>query len=153
MPTKLFMNNNFMYWGTTKNNFTLSVPYPASGAFESARTVTTQESANGEVVGQIVGRRRDKQNMSWKAMDCEKWWEINNWIENNVKSNGSFSFYCKYFNFNLGKWMTHSCYIGNVSCTPFAIDSDTTSEEFGQPRYLLNCSVNVIDCGIVEEEE
>ena len=153
MPIKLPMNAKFMYWGTSQNNLTLAVPYPSSGAFESARTVTTQESSNGEIVAQLVGRTRDKQNMKWNVMDCEKWWEINNWLEDNIISGGIFSFYCKYFNFNLGKWQVHQCYVGNPSCTPFAVNSDETSEQFGMPRFLRDCTLNVIDCGIVEDEE
>lgn len=153
MPTKIQQNPRFMFWGTDGKNFPLAVPYPSSGSFESARTVETQNSANGEVVGQLVGRRRDKQNMTWNVMDCEKWWEINNWIDGNMENGGAFSFYAKYFNFNLGKWMVHTCYVGNPVCTPFAIDSDEDSTEFGMPKYLLNCTLNVIDCGIVEESE
>lgn len=153
MPTKYLMKEGFMFWGVDKNNLDLSIPYPHSGAFESARTVETQDSANGEVVGQMVGRRRDKQNMKWNVMDCEKWWQINRFIDENMKGGQGFSFYCRYFNFNLGKWMTHKCYVGNQTCTPFGINSDQDSDEFGMPTYIRDCSVNVIDCGIVEEEE
>lgn len=141
----------FVYFGTSSDNLTLAIPYPSSGAFESATTVTTQSSANGEVVGQVVGRTRDKQNMTWKVMDREKWWEINNWIENNIESSGEFSFYCKYFNFNLGRWMIRKFYPSNRTCEPFSINSDQSSEEFGMPKFLRNCQMNIIDCGIVEE--
>lgn len=153
MYAKIFMSEKFMFWGTDKNNLTLSLPYPSKGAFESAQTASAQESAGGDIVGQVVGRRRCKQNMIWSTMDCEKWWEINSWIENNIRKSRSFSFYCKYFNFNLGKWITHACYLGNITCTPFDNHSEQDSDEFGMPKYLRNCSVDMIDCGIVENEE
>ena len=147
-------NAKFVYFGKEKNNFTLALPYPSDGIFESATTVQTQESANGEIVGQVIGRTRDKQNMTWSVLDREKWWEINNWIENNIKQDAAFSFYCKYFNFNLGRWMIRQFYPGNRKCKPFAINSDDTNlDEYGKPRLLLNCQMNIIDCGILEDDE
>jgi len=155
MSAKISISEKFMFWGTDKNNLTFSVPYPSKGIFESAQTTAVREGAGdgGALIGQVVGRRLCKQNMTWSTMTCEKWWEINSWIENNMKRNKSFSFYCKYFNFNLGKWITHLCYLGYITCTPFANNAEQSSDTFEMPKYLQNCSVGVIDCGIVENEE
>ena len=149
---KIQYNANFVYFGKTKTDFSLSVPYPSDGMFESATTVRTQESASGEIIGQVVGRTRDKQSMAWNVMDREKWWEINNWIEAGLKNDASFSFYCKYFNFNLGRWMIRQFYPGNRKCLPFGVNSDPSSAQFGMPKFLRNCSMNIIDCGILEDD-
>lgn len=134
----------FIHFGTAPNNMTLSIPYPSSAPFETARTVTMQDSSDGSIVAQQVGRSRDKQSMSWKVMNCEKWWEINNWIE----TNGMF-FYCRYFNFNRGIWQTRKFYCSNISCEPFFINNDTDSPDYGKPAHLQNCTLNVIDMGEV----
>ena len=140
----------FMYWGKTADTCTFGIPYPSSGIFESARTVTLSDSASGEVVGQLVGRTRHKQNMTWNVLDRDTWWEMNNWLEENISDKG-FSFYCRYFNFNTGKWQTKQFYAGNPTCTPFGVNSDETDDDFGMPKMLLNCTLNVIDCGILED--
>lgn len=149
---KIQYNANFVYFGKTKTDLSLSVPYPSNGMFESVTTVRTQESSSGEIIGQVVGRTRDKQSMTWNVMDREKWWEINNWIEAGLKNDASFSFYCKYFNFNLGKWMIRQFYPGNRKCLPFGVNSDPYSAQFGMPKFLRNCSMNIIDCGILEDD-
>lgn len=134
----------FIYFGTTAADFTLNIPYPTTAPFETARSVTLQDSADGSIVAQQVGRSRDKQSMTWKTMDCAKWWGINQWIE----TNGMF-FYCKYFNFNIGSWKIRKFYCGNPSCEPFFIDSDPQSPNYGKPKHLENCTLNVVDMGEV----
>lgn len=103
MPINIPMKPGFMYWGVTLESLDLEVPFPSSGTFETSRKAQTQESANGAIVAQVIGRSRDKQTLTWDIMDCKTWWNINNWLE----ENGMF-FYCKYFNFNRGIWQTKS---------------------------------------------
>lgn len=144
MPINIRMKPGFMYFGVTSAALTLEVPYPTSGTFETSRKTQTQESADGSLVAQMIGRSRDKQNMSWEVMDCAKWWEINNWLE----TNGMF-FYCRYFNFNRGMWQTRRFYCENPSCEPYRPTSNTSSADFGMPRFLRNCQLNVVDMGEV----
>ena len=136
------MKPGFMYWGTDSESFTLEIPYPTSGTFETSRKAQTQESADGSVVFQLVGRSRDKQKLTWEIMDNEKWWEINNWLETN-----GVVFFVRYFNFNRGIWQTKKFYAENPVCTPYRPCSNQTSENYGMPRYLMNCEVTVIDMG------
>ena len=132
----------FIYFGTavSGNNLsgnTISIPFPSTGTFETARAVNSARNANNVVVGQMVGRSVDKQNMTWSVLPKETWWGINRWIE----TNGMF-FYCKYFAHNTGKWMIRRFYCGDPKCDPFKIDADT-----GYPAVYLNCTLNVIDMG------
>jgi hypothetical protein len=142
MPINIKMKVGFMYWGLTSSSLTLSVPYPTSGTFETSRKAQTQESADGSIVAQVIGRSRDKQTLSWDVMDCTKWWEINQWLE----TNGMF-FYCRYFNFNRGVWQTRKFYAESPSCEPYKPCSNQQSQSYGMPRFLTNCSLTVIDMG------
>lgn len=132
----------FMYWGTSKSgdNVTgkkLSVPFPSDGTFETSRAVNSARNANNVVVGQMVGRAVDKQNMSWNVLPCNTWWRINRYLE----ANGMF-FYCKYFAHNVGKWRIRRFYCGDISCDPYKIDAST-----GIPAFYRNCKLDVIDMG------
>ena len=142
MPISIKMKPGFMYWGLTTSNLDLEVPFPSSGTFETSRKAQSQESANGSLVAQMIGRSRDKQTLSWEIMDCEKWWEINNWLE----ANGMF-FYCRYFNFNRGIWQTKQFYVESPSCEPYRPSSNSSSPSYGMPRFLRNCQITVTDMG------
>ena len=143
MPISIKMKPRFMYWGTTSNSLTLEVPFPTSETFETSRNAAIQESADGSMVAQMIGRSRDKQTLSWIVMDCNKWWEINNWLE----ENGMF-FYCKYFNFNRGIWQIKKFYCTSPSCEPYRPNSDSNSVDYGKPRFLQNCEISVVDMGM-----
>lgn len=123
--------------GTSLTGSVLSIPFPSSGSFETARAVNSARNANNVVVGQMVGRSVDKQSMTWSVLPVKKWWEINRWIE----ANGMF-FYCKYFSHNVGKWMIRRFYCGDPKCSPMKIDPAT-----GVPDVYLDCTLNVIDMG------
>lgn len=142
MPINIKMKPGFMYWGNTSDNLSLEVPFPSSGTFETSRKAQTQDSADGSIVAQVIGRSRDKQTMSWDIMDCNKWWEINNWLEDN----GMF-FYCRYFNFNRGLWQTRKFYVESPSCEPYKPSSNQLSDEYGMPKFLTNCQLVVLDMG------
>ena len=85
MPINIPMKPGFMYWGVTLDSLDLEVPFPSSGTFETSRKAQTQESANGAIVAQVIGRSRDKQTLTgilwivklggtlitgWKKMAC-----------------------------------------------------------------------------------
>lgn len=135
----------FIYLGssaaTSRENYALALPYPTLGsaAFETSRFVDSARNANGELVGRQVGRSICKQSMGWAKLPCADWWALNRWVEQ-----GHFTFYCHYFNFNLGQWETKLFYAGDLKCQPGLVDKAT-----GAPAYISDASFNVIDCGVV----
>lgn len=144
MPTNVSpkYDPRFMYLGTAISNNDISgdvlaISFPSEGPFETERAVNSARNAYNVVVGQMVGRSVDKQNMTWSVLAREKWWEINRWLE----AHGMF-FYCKYFAHNTGKWMIRRFYAGGPSCVPFKVNAAT-----GQPAFYRDCSLNVIDTG------
>lgn len=139
MPTNPTIDPRFMYWGSSKGDRDLAIPFPSSssGVFETSRAVDSARNANNVVVGQMVGRSVAKQNMTWAALPCDIWWEMNNWVE----EHGMF-FWCHYFDHCRGRWDDRRFYCGNFKCTPSMVDPDT-----GIPKYYKSCSVNVIDTG------
>lgn len=145
IPIDLNEGRGFLYFGaspnTSKTNYAIKVPYPTLGKapFTTSRLVDSARNANGTMVGRMVGRSIDKQEMGWDVISCALWWEMNRWFENN-----HFTFYCHYFNFNTGKWLTRLMYISDVAVSPEFINAAT-----GEPEYLRNASVNVIDCGVI----
>ena len=145
MPVTLNEALGFLYWGsssaTSRENYEIAVPYPTLGSalFETSRMVDSARNARGEMVGRQVGRSIDKQNMAWSKLSCEVWWRMNRWIEA-----GHFTFYCHYFNFNLGRWETRLFYVSDMKCSPYLIDPAS-----GMPDFVTDASVNVIDCGVI----
>jgi hypothetical protein len=134
----------FLYLGssptTSRTDYAVAVPYPDSGkaVFETSRMVDSARNANGEMVGRMVGRSLSKQNMGWNKLTCAKWWEFNRWVEQ-----GHFSLYCHFFNINFGRWETRLMYVSDFKASPGPIDPIT-----GEPEYITDASVNVIDCGV-----
>lgn len=136
-------DRQFMYWGVSPDALDFAIPYPSVGhaAFETQRGVDSARNTSWEVVATQLGRPSDKQNMEWTVLDPEIWWDMNRWLE----ANGMF-FWCRYFSFNTGEWRVRRFYCGDVSAEPFMLNIRT-----GLPKYMLNCKLNVIDCGIVGE--
>lgn len=129
----------FIYFGTAPGNYSLALPFPSIGkaVFETERTVDAGRNANNVVVGQMVGRPINKQNMGWDRIPAAKWWEINQWLE----ANGMF-FWCRYFAHDVGQWRERQFYCGNVSCEPRDVNPDT-----GMPTYYVDATFNIIDSG------
>lgn len=142
------INRNFIYLSATKAGVgipaqRIGIPYPSNGeaAFQSEFSVTMQETANGEIRFQKVGRERDKQNAKWNVINPDVWWEMNQWILNNNNQ-----FYCKYFSYNYGVWKTRKFYSVSPSCEPSNVDPLT-----GVPQIIKNASRNFIDMGVEGE--
>lgn len=144
MRTKSSGETGFLYLGqsasTSKTNYAVKVPYPDAGKnpFTTSRLVDSARNAQGTLVGRMVGRSMDKQEMSWSWIDCESWWRLNRWFEEN-----HFTFYCHYFNFNTGLWMTRLMYLSDVKVSPGLVTRT------GDALYLRDASFSVIDCGVV----
>ena len=146
MPINIRMKPGFMYLGENSENLTQEVPMPNGGNFSTNYNWQAQNSADGSIVGQQLGTARSVQVMSWSVMDCQTWWNLNEWIESN-----GMSFYARYFNFNRGVWQTRRFYVTTVSCTPFRPGSKGSATE-GQPLYLKSCTFTVNDMGEVATE-
>lgn len=133
----------FIYLGASKNtsdtDYAIAIPYPSEAPFETSRMVDAGRNTNGAMVGRMVGRSMDKIALSWAVIPCEQWWRMNRWFEA-----GHFTFYCHFFNHNLGYWQTRLYYLGNVKTEPYMV-----KPENGEPAYYRNASFSVIDCGVV----
>lgn len=125
---------------TDKTHYDIAVPYPSTGlaAFSTSRMVNAARNANGEMVGQMVGRAMDKQELGWNRIGCEAWWKMHRWF-----TAGHYTFYCHYFDHNCGCWRTRLFYLGDVSVNPYAVTAE------GAGRYYKDARFSVIDCGVV----
>lgn len=136
-----FIETGFLYLGdgadVTETHYAVKVPYPDKGPFATSRMVDAARNAEGELVGRMVGRSLDKQELRWDSIPCEDWWRMNRWFEA-----GHFSFYCRYFSHNVGRWQTRRFYLGDVKCEPDLVDPGT-----GRPAFYRSAAFSVIDCG------
>lgn len=136
-------DTKFLYIGaeanTSKTNYAVAVPYPSEGmaGFATSRMVSAGRNADGAMVGQLVGRAVDKQQLGWQRITCEKWWQLHRWF-----TDGHFTFYCHYFDHNCGVWRTRLFYLGDVSVNPYNV------EQSGAGRYYRDARFSVIDCGV-----
>ena len=140
------MKPGFIYIATTAAGTSQAgaqeIPMPNGGApFSTTHQVRTQTSADGSLVGQKAGRARAGQEMRGAKMDCQTWWTLNQWLEQNGPV-----FYCRYFDFNYGTWRTRQFYLQEVSCTPYR-PAAQGSADAGKPLYLSNATLSLYDMG------
>ena len=89
MPIDLKENKGFIYLGATpqtdRSNYAIAAPYPTQGKapFTTSRMVDSARNAQGTMVGRMVGRSVDKQELGWQTISPELWWEMNRWFEDN----------------------------------------------------------------------
>lgn len=116
-----------------------SFPSPDIGAgFEIATLVNGGKNANGEFVGQKVGRDQYKiDNLQWTYLDAVTWSNI-------LKEFNKFAVTVKFPDMVNNKWTTLLMYPGNRTALPCELDKST-----GLPSAYKNCKVNIIDCGVV----
>ena len=128
-------------------------PPPKRGLqYVVATNVDTGRNANGEVVGQKVGRDIYK-------LDSLEW----SWLEESVWASmlqefSDFYVSLTFWDMVNSRWLTLKAYPGNRTAEPYWIDTgDVASPNaptgwYGdyRPMYYQNCKVNLIDCGIVE---
>jgi len=136
-------DKGFMYLGSTiaiaNSNNALKIPFPDSPAsFESEWAFDGNRNANNVLVGQFVGRQNDKQNCSWGLLPVEIWWELNQFRKVNRNT-----FYCRYFDHNLGVWHTRKFYTGNPK-----VNFSLMDESSGKPIEVYDtATLNFIDTG------
>jgi hypothetical protein len=114
-------------------------PSPKRGLnFITSTIVTSSRNANGEVVGQKVGRDQNKlDSLVWPVLDAETWSEM-------LQEFNNFYVTVKFPDMVANKWKTLKMYPSDRSAEPYEVD------ENGFPTKYINCKVNLIDCGVID---
>ena len=119
---------------------TMIFPAPKRGlTYIVSTNVDSGRNANGEVVGQVVGRDIYKlDQMEWSWLAAPIW-------EQMLSMFSEFFVTVTFWDTVNGKWTTLKMYPGDRSAEPYWLDP-----EDDHPTYYTNCKLNLIDCGIVE---
>lgn len=112
-------------------------PAPQRGLeFIVSTNVNSGRNANGEVIGQVVGRNQNKaNNLVWPFLDAQTWAEM-------LQEFDDFFVIATIPDMVHNTWQTIKMYPGDRSAEPYWIDSVTKL-----PTHYINCKVNIIDCG------
>lgn len=115
----------------------VACPQPRRGLQQIVATVVdSARNANGEVVGQKVGRDQQKlSELQWAYLTAAQWSAI-------LQQFAKFYVTVTYPDMVTGGWTTRKMYPGDRSATPFHLDKRT-----GLPKDYIDCKVNLIDCG------
>lgn len=114
-------------------------PAPDIGAnLIVATNVSDGKNADGELVGQKVGRDQYKiDNLQWKFLDAATWSAM-------LQEFDSFIVTARIPDMVNNRFITIRMYPGNRTATPVQFDDD------GLPTRYRDCKVNLIDCGVIE---
>lgn len=130
-------------------------PPPKRGlSYVVATNVDTGRNANGEVVGQKVGRDVYKlDSMEWPYLKEEVWASM-------LQEFKDFYVTLTFWDMVNSKWISLKAYPGNRSAEPYWLDEGSREHSSGnapvgwygdlRPIAYVNCKVNLIDCGIIE---
>lgn len=100
--------------------------------------VNNGKNANGEFVGQKVGRDQHKfESLQWKFLDAATWSAM-------LQEFDKFVVTARIPDMVHNGWMTIRMYPGNRTATPIEFGKD------GLPTMYRDCKVNIIDCGVME---
>ncbi|MCB6610187.1 hypothetical protein V3C10_04340 [[Clostridium] symbiosum] len=103
-----------------------------------ATNVSDGKNANGEFVGQKVGRDQYKfENLQWKFLPAETWASM-------LQEFDKFVVTARIPDMVNNRFMTIRMYPGNRTAVPVEFDSS------GLPIMYRDCKVNIIDCGVME---
>ena len=104
-----------------------------------ATNVSSGKNAQGDFVGQRVGRDQDKiDGLQWTFLDAATWSSI-------LKEFEEFVVTVKFPDMKNNTWKTERMYPGNRTAKIWEIDPET-----GLPTMYKDCKVNLIDCGEME---
>ena len=114
-------------------------PYPSVGMeLIVATMVDSARNANGEVVGQKIGRDIYKVNsLQWNWLSAETWSMM-------LKEFDKFYVTAMIPDMVNNSWITIKMYPSDRSAKPYWIGHD------GKPTWYTECKVNIIDCGVIE---
>lgn len=128
----------------------VEIPAPARGLeCIVATNVDSGRNANGEVVGQVVGRDIYKlNNLQWPWLSNKDWSDI-------LKLFDQFFVVARIPDMVNGGFITLKMYPGDRSAEPYWIDTEEGTGPYGltgskQVLWWRNCKVNIIDCGIID---
>lgn len=103
-----------------------------------ATNVSDGKNANGEFVGQKVGRDQYKFDaLQWKFLPAETWATM-------LQEFDKFVVVARIPDMVNNRFVTIKMYPGNRTATPIEFDRD------GLPIRYRDCKVNLIDCGVME---
>ena len=103
-----------------------------------ATYVTDGKNANGEFIGDRVGRDQYKlNNLQWKFLDAATWSEM-------LKEFSAFVVTARIPDMVNNAWITLQMYPGNRTAVPVLIGTD------GMPTMYRDCKVNIVDCGVID---
>ncbi len=116
-----------------------SFPAPdIGGHFVVSTNVNAGKNANGEFVGQKIGRDQYKfDSLQWKILDAGTWSKI-------LQEFDKFIVTARIPDMVNNKFITLRMYPGNRTATPIQFDDN------GLPILYKDCKVNIIDCGMIE---
>lgn len=107
------------------------------GTLVISTNVSDGKNANGEFVGQKVGRDQYKfDSLQWKFLDAATWAAM-------LQEFDQFVVTARIPDMVHNQFMTIRMYPGNRTATPAAFNSD------GLPTLYQDCKVNIIDCGLI----
>ena len=117
-------------------------PYPSkdSGLQGTYTIVDASRNANGQMVGERIGRDQAKIELTWSALTATQWSSL-------LKIFKKFTFKVKYIDQVTNDWKERTFYVGDRTAQPFLIAPVTN-----RPKYYLNCQSNIIDVGIAKEK-
>lgn len=102
-----------------------------------ATNVTEGKNAQGEFIGDKVGRDQYKvNNLQWSYLDAETWAQM-------CQEFDSFVVTAKIWDMVKNDWITLRMYPGNRSATGGINTADQ------RPIKYKLCKVNIIDCGVI----
>ena len=108
------------------------------GKFVVTTNVSNGKNANGELIGQRVGRDQYKfDGLKWSFLDAETWAAI-------LQEFASFVVTARIPDMVNNGWIVLQMYPGDRTATPVEFD------ETGLPTRYKDCKVNIIDCGVLE---
>lgn len=118
----------------------MEFPPPARGLeLIVATNVDSGRNANGEVIGQRVGRDIYKvNNMVWPWLSAETWGKM-------LTQFKGFFFTAKIPDMVNGGFITLKMYPGDRTAEPFWIDVKGDKKVL----WYKDCKVNIIDCGVI----
>jgi hypothetical protein len=117
----------------------IAVPSPGRGLNHvGAQLVSAGKNANGEFIGQKVGRTQIKfEGLFWPYLKAKTWAAI-------LAEVDKFKLEVVFCHPRYNTWKTITMYPGNWADTPFHVDRNT-----GLTLDYLNCKVDIIDCGLM----
>lgn len=119
----------------------LVLPAPTELPSSNEWMAEASRSASGTMTIQQIGRTQYKTEISWSALDSEKWWEINRWFERH-----GYVFYMKYFSHTMGRIVAQRFYRGNIKAgTPSTNQKNV--DGFSVPKKYHGVGFSIIDMG------